>query len=87
MDTITSKISDTTTVMQNYTICITLPIRLRANLKPKDKVILSAYQNGEITITKAPQKLEDWVGHGKEVFKALGGGENFIKKERKSWKN
>ena len=81
----TTSITDTTTVTNNYTICITLPIRKRAHLKPKDKVILSVDEKGNIQITKPPQTLEEWVGHGKEVFKKLGGVENFLKKERESW--
>ena len=77
--------TDTSTVTGNYTICITLPIREKAHLKPQDKVVLSVNEQGEIRITKMPKTLRELSGHGKDVFKALGGGEAFIKKERASW--
>ncbi|OGX39547.1 MAG: hypothetical protein A2984_02510 [Omnitrophica WOR_2 bacterium RIFCSPLOWO2_01_FULL_41_12] len=72
-------------VMQNFTICIAQPIRDHLELKKGDEVILSMDENGEIKLMKGVSSLGDLVGIGKKSLKALGGGEAFLKKERKQW--
>lgn len=71
--------------MQNNTICISLPIREKLNLKKGDSVVLSMNDKGEVRMIKAVTSLEELIGIGKETFKALGGGEAFIKSEREAW--
>ena len=72
-------------VMQNFTICIAQPIRESLNLKQGDQVMLSMNENGEVKLMKAITSLNELVGIGKKTFKALGGGEAFLKEERKQW--
>ncbi len=35
---------------------------------------------------KLKTTLSEIIGMGKESFKSLGGGENFLKNERKQWR-
>lgn len=72
-------------VMQNFTICIAQPIREQLELKQGDQVILTMNKQGEVKLTKGVGSLEELVGIGKKTFKALGGGEVYLKKERKQW--
>lgn len=72
-------------VMQNFTVCISQPIRERMNLKKGDHVVISMDQNGEVKLTKGISSLDELAGIGKESFKTLGGGEAFLKNERKGW--
>lgn len=71
--------------MQNFTVCITQPIRERMNLKRGDHVVLSMDESGEVKLTKAVSTLDELTGIGKKSFEALGGGEAFLKNERKGW--
>lgn len=72
-------------VMQNFTVCISRPIRERMKLKKGDQIILSMDQNGEVKLMKAISSLDELTGIGKKSFEALGGGEHFLKNERKQW--
>ena len=72
-------------VMQNFTVCISQPIRDRMNIKKGDQVIISMDQNGEVKLTKAISSLDELAGIGEKSFKLLGGGEAFLKNERKEW--
>lgn len=47
--------------------------------------MLSMDENGEVKLTKAVSTVKDLIGIGKKSFKRLGGGENFLKNERKQW--
>lgn len=76
----------TAKVMQNFTICISQPIRDQLKLEQGDHVILSLNEKGEVSLTKGVSSLQDLVGLAKDTFKELGGGESFLKKERASWK-
>ena len=78
-------ITATAKVMQNYTICIAQPIREQLNLNRGDQVVLSMNEAGEVKLMKAVNSLKDLVGIGKDTFKALGGGERFLKEEREQW--
>lgn len=78
-------IMSSTKVMQNFTICIARPIRERMQIKKGDRLILSMDENGEVKVTKAIGSFKELKGAGKEAFKALGGGEQFLKKERDLW--
>lgn len=78
-------ISTTAKVMQNFTICIAQPIRERLDLNKGDQVVLSMNEQGEVRLMKAVSSLDDLLGIGKETFKKLGGGEQFLKKEREQW--
>jgi bifunctional DNA-binding transcriptional regulator/antitoxin component of YhaV-PrlF toxin-antitoxin module len=73
-------------VMQNFTICIAQPIREQLDLKQGDHVILSMNKKGEVKITKGVSSLEDFIGVGEKTFEALGGGEAYLKQERKNWR-
>ncbi len=75
----------TAKVMQNFTICISQPIRDKLKLEQGDHVILSMNERGEVSLTKGVSSLRDLIGVGAKTFKELGGGENFLKKERQSW--
>jgi hypothetical protein len=55
------------------------------NLKKGDQIMLSMDENGEVKLTKAISTVKDLIGIGKKSFKRLGGGENFLKNERKQW--
>jgi bifunctional DNA-binding transcriptional regulator/antitoxin component of YhaV-PrlF toxin-antitoxin module len=59
-------------VMQNFTVCISQPIRERMNIKKGDQVIISMDQNGEVKLTKAISSLGELAGIGKKVS-SLGG--------------
>lgn len=71
--------------MQNFTICISKPIREKLQIKRGDEMILTLTPQGELKLVKAITTLNGLVGMGKKTFKALGGGESFIKKERAQW--
>lgn len=71
--------------MQNFTICISQPIRTHLRLKKGDHVIISMDEKGEIKLTKALSSLDELSGIAASSFKKLGGGEHFLKNERKTW--
>ncbi len=48
-------------------------------------MILSMNKNGTVKVIKGVSSLDELRGIGKETFKALGGGEAFLKKERALW--
>jgi AbrB family looped-hinge helix DNA binding protein len=75
----------TAKVMQNFTICVPQPIRENLGVKQGDQVILSIDKSGEVKLMKAITTLDELIGIGEKTFKALGGGEAFIKSERKQW--
>lgn len=74
------------TVMQNNTICIPKKLRQKFNIKPKDKVVVTL--KGDFLQIKKynPVTLSNLAGIGKAAYKSFGGGEAYLKKERKSWK-
>lgn len=78
-------IISTAKVMQNFTICISKPIREKLQIKRGDEIILTLTPQGELKLVKAITTLNGLVGMGKKTFKDLGGGEAFIKKERAQW--
>ena len=78
-------IAEKGTVMQNNTICIPKKLRQKLDIKPKDKLML-ILKGESIQIKKyQPVTLKDLVGIGKTAYKSYGGGEAYLKKERKSW--
>ncbi len=72
-------------VMQNFTICISRPIRECMNLKKGDTVILSMDEKGNVNLLKGITGLDGLVGIGKNTFKAPGGWGKFIHEERAKW--
>ena len=77
------KVSAVVKVMQNHTICLPKEIRNAINVAPQDFVMISM-ENNIIQLEKAPS----WSSlgkKGKDVFKKLGGGEEYLKQERDSW--
>ena len=70
-------------VMKNNTICIPKSVREKLSLHESDIVIVRV-RNQEAIIRKAPT-WHDLLGVGEKTFKALGGGEKFLKKERAAW--
>ena len=72
--------------MLNNTICIPKKVRLALGILPKDKLLV-ILKGGFMQIKKYdPVTLNDLVGVGKKVYKLYGGGEAYLKNERKSWK-
>lgn len=51
--------------MQNFTICISQPIRERMNLAKGDQVILSMDAKGNVSLLKGLTGLDGLVGIGK----------------------
>ena len=77
------KVDAVVKVMQNHTICLPKEIRKAINIAPQDFVVISM-KNNVVSLKKAPA-WSSLKGQGKQVFKKLGGGENYLKKERTSW--
>jgi len=77
--------NQTATITSNGTVCIPKKLRKQMNLKAKDKVYFLLEANGKISMIKIPTTIDDLVGLGEKTFKALGGGEKFLKKERNLW--
>lgn len=73
------------TLSKKGQIVIPKQVREVLGVRPKDEVLMIAYQ-GEVRLMKKPR---DWVtyawGLGKEVWEKLGGADAYIKKERASW--
>lgn len=70
---------------------ITLPadILKRIKLTQGQKLIVQEQEEDKmfkIILTPVPKNLTDYfIGCGKKTFKALGGGEKFLKQLRKEW--
>lgn len=79
-------IQETVKVMQNYTICIPTKVRNKLNIQLKDKMLLT-YKNNQIAIKKIDNSWGSIAGIAKDSYKKLGGGEKFLKEERKKWEN
>jgi len=81
MSTLTAQ----STVNSKYQVVIPKVIREKYKLQPRKKVLISADEYG-IYIFQLPNKWGAYLqGLGKEMWEKVGGGDNYLKKERTSW--
>lgn len=68
-----------------YQITIPAKIRKSLHIKKGDYLHLEV-ENGMVIMRPIPQSYTEYMaGLGKSAWKKLGGGEKYIKRERKSW--
>ena len=75
-----------TTVSSKYQIVIPKAVRKAASLRPGTKLSVIALGNDQIVLKPLNGTHVDRLrGLGKEVRRALGGGEKYLENERNSW--
>lgn len=68
-----------------YQITIPAKVRKSLHIKKGDYLHLEV-EKGMVIMRPIPQSYTEYMaGLGKNVWKKLGGGEKYLKKERKSW--
>lgn len=76
----------TTTLSTKYQIVIPQAIRSQMGLKAGATVYMQAIDDRHAIITKKPiDYVEALSGLGKDMWKKLGGGDAYLKRERASW--
>ncbi len=71
---------------KKYQIVIPKEIRKKMGLQVGAQVAIYPVDEDHAVIAKRPTSYADALqGLGKEVWKALGGGDKYIKEERASW--
>lgn len=76
----------TTTLSTKYQLVIPKAIRKQMGLKAGAIVYVQAIDDRHAMITKQPEDyVEALSGLGKEMWKKLGGGDAYLKRERASW--
>ena len=76
----------TSRLTKKYQITLPVEVRKQLGLKAGDLVVI-ALEGGRAVLTPIHGSFTDHLtGLGKEVWKALGGGEQFLKGEREAWR-
>ena len=70
---------------RKYQITIPTPIRKALSIKAGDWVYMDMTKEGVVVRALPHSFTEDMAGLGKEIWKGLGGAEEFVEKERISW--
>jgi AbrB family looped-hinge helix DNA binding protein len=76
----------TSTLSKKYQIVIPQVVRTQLGLRRGMKVYLESIDEDRAILTKRPESYVDALdGLGADIWKKLGGGDNYIKRERASW--
>lgn len=79
--------SSLTTLSEKYQVVIPKMVRQEMHLTVGAQVTVHLINQDMAVIVKRPKNITDALsGLGKEVWQKLGGGENYLKNERASWK-
>lgn len=77
---------NTTTLSEKYQIVIPKVVREMMKLKVGQKVYFNPLDDTKALLVREPiSHTKALLGLGKEVWKKLGGGDKYIKKQRDSW--
>ena len=77
----------TTTLSSKYQVVIPKAVRTHMRLRVGETVTLYPLDRDRVVLVKhSANPTEALRGLGKEVWRALGGTEKYIRRERKSWR-
>ncbi len=77
---------DTAKLSRKYQIVVPKEVRKKMNLRVGERVAVYGVDENRAMLVRRPKSYADALqGLGKEVWKALGGADKYIREERASW--